>query len=185
MGRCECVQAWYWDGALEVLLHLLHCHIFLRFAALFGCHLLPFFHYVRVSSLSPLWFLFISLYLSSPTLYPFWPFLKFLSTPSPTFLPFSFHLSILCSSSQPWVPQALHCRHHAPPPSLSASPVPLTPHAAPIPRKPLQTASAIKAHSQSARQPVSQPASLLLRLKITVVPVARLLSSSDTHQRSS
>lgn len=30
----------------------------------------------------------------------------------------------------------------------------------------------------------SQPA-LLLRLKITVVPVARLLSSSDTHQRSS
>lgn len=72
-----------------------------------------------------------------------------------------------------------------PPPSLSASPVPLTPHAAPIPRKPLQTASAIKAHSQSARQPVSQPASLLLRLKITVVPVARLLSSSDTHQRSS
>ena len=69
--------------------------------------------------------------------------------------------------------------------SPSASPVPLTPHAAPIPRKPLQTASAIKAHSQSARQPVSQPASLLLRLKITVVPVARLLSSSDTHQRSS
>lgn len=101
------------------------------------------------------------------------------------FLPFSFHLSILRSSSQPRVPQALHCRHHAPPPSLSASPVPLTPHAAPIPRKPLQTASAIKAHSQSARQPVSQPASLLLRLKITVVPVARLLSSSDTHQRSS
>lgn len=36
--------------------------------------------------------------------------------------------------------------------------VPLTPHTAPIPRKPLQTASTIKAHSQSARQPV-QPAS--------------------------
>lgn len=32
------------------------------------------------------------------------------------FLPFSFHLSILRSSSQPRVPQALHCRHHAPPP---------------------------------------------------------------------
>lgn len=42
-----------------------------------------------------------------------------------------------------------------------------------------------QAVSQPASKAASQPASLLLRLKITVVPVARLLSSSDTHQRSS
>lgn len=55
----------------------------------------------------------------------------------------------------------------------------------PSPENHFKRPASSKPHSQPASQPVSQPASLLLRLKITVVPVARLLSSSDTHQRSS
>lgn len=129
----------------------------------------------------------LSLYLFHlQSLFPLFPFL---STP-PTFFPSP---SIYPPRFPARAPHALYSCHpltvyrtSCPPPFLpSVSLVPLTPHTAPIPRKPLQTASAIKARSQSARQPVSQPANLLLRLKITVVPVARLLSSSDTHQRSS
>lgn len=163
----------------------------------FPSQICSFFWLSSVALCEPLFLLFLyhpSDFSLSPlpcisTSYPFHSFFPpFLSTPSPTFFPFLlFHLSIL-RSSQPGFPElcTVAIMHPPSPPlSQSASPVPLTPHAAPIPRKPLQTASAIKAHSQSARQPVSQPASLLLRLKITVVPVARLLSSSDTHQRSS
>lgn len=76
------------------------------------------------------------------------------------FLPFSFHLSILRSSSQPRVPQALHCRHHAPPPLPERLPCPTDTTRCSHPPK---TTSNSQRHqspqsvSQAASQPASQP----------------------------
>lgn len=147
IGRCECVQASSWD---ETEIWKLY------FCEFINCQSTDF--KLLLSPLIPLsrWFFLPALYHplgSSVSLLPhislsrFYPFLFFIWSSS---------LPVVCST-QPGLPQCCTVAIMSPPPSPSTSPVPLTPHAAPIPRKPLQTASAIKDHSQSARQSARQP----------------------------
>lgn len=128
------------------------------------------------------------------------PYLLFEPSLSELLLPAasaSFHFypplpSSLPPSSPPHFPQLYTTAINTPSPHPLPSPPPVrlscptdTTHCS----HPPKTTSNSQHHQspQSASQAASsasQPA-LLLRLKITVVPVARLLSSSDTHQRSS
>lgn len=108
-------------------------------------------------------------------------------------------LSFILPSNFFFIPPTFHFYPFFPPVHLSihCPPLPAT-ERLPCPTDttrcthPPKTTSNSESHQspQSARQAGSQPVlhsarqPALLRLKITVVPVVELLSSSDTHQRS-
>lgn len=146
----ECLNPWPLSLSLPYFLPFSHIFLF------FSSHLSPLFILrLSLSTLSSLWS--FSICFCVPQILLTFPF----------FFSVCVHYLLLYSSLFPCIhhlllpartPPALYGRRRAPPPcSLSTSPVPLTPHAAPIPRKPLQTLSAIKDHSQSGRQSASQP----------------------------